>query len=223
MAKRKGMTLEQAKERIKAEGITSPTQSEDRLAERYIKIEKHKRGGASSRTEDQYDGTGTEAREAIKNTLRWMAFKPALTDDEVEERILQFFTNCMDNCELPSMEKLALVLGVDFQTMKKWEAGSQGRRRMDMLIRARQAMASIDAELVQKKKIPEVTYIFRSKVMYGYKESNEVVITSGKALASAEELLRQAELLPDSTPIDGEYKEVKRIENPDLLEEKYDE
>ena len=45
-----------------------------------------------------------------------------------------------------------------------------------MIKKAKQILANIDAELVLGRKIPETTYIFRSKNYYGMRDNVEVTV-----------------------------------------------
>ncbi len=51
-----------------------------------------------------------------------------------------------------------------------------------MIKKAKQIMASMDANLVSENKIPQVTYIFRSKNFYNMRDQAEVVITPNNKL-----------------------------------------
>ena len=51
-----------------------------------------------------------------------------------------------------------------------------------MIKKAKQILANIDAELVLSRKIPETTYIFRSKNFYGMKDVQDLVLTPNQAL-----------------------------------------
>jgi hypothetical protein len=68
----------------------------------------------------------------------------------------------------------------------------------------------MDAELVQKGKIPQITYIFRSKNFYGLTDKTEVEIRTKSPLGdrlTSEEIAEQLRLAQD-IPVDTDYKEV---------------
>ena len=63
-----------------------------------------------------------------------------------------------------------------------------------MIQKAKEILAAIDAELVSHGKIPQVTYIFRSKNFFGMRDQTDVVITPNNPLgegSTAEELQKR--------------------------------
>ena len=83
------------------------------------------------------------------------------------------------------MEKLFLAVGTDNSTGQQWLHG-QGcsPERAGMMQKSRQVMAALDAEFVSTGKIPQVTYIFRSKNYYGMSNKQETVITVANPLGA---------------------------------------
>ena len=57
-------------------------------------------------------------------------------------------------------------------------------------------IAAFDADMVAQNKLNPVAYIFRSKNYYGMKDQQDIVITP-KQEVDSEQLIREAELLPD--------------------------
>ena len=51
-----------------------------------------------------------------------------------------------------------------------------------MIKKAKQILADMDATLVSQGKIPQVTYIFRSKNYYGMQDKTEMVVTPNNHL-----------------------------------------
>ncbi|MBQ7347785.1 MAG: hypothetical protein IJW55_07495 [Clostridia bacterium] len=129
----------------------------------------------------------------VANTIGWMKMQPPADDDECEERLYAFFDTCAARGEIPSVEKMALALGVTRQSLWNWEHGlkSATERRRQMIQRAKEALAAIDAELVYENKIQQVAYIFRAKNYFGMSDKTEVSIAPTDNLeptTTAEEL-----------------------------------
>ena len=89
----------------------------------------------------------------VQDALTWYNAKPPKTDDECEERVLQFFETCVKNDFLPTMEKAALALGVPMSTLRSWAEGSMGARRSQIISRIFGIIsaADTDAALVGNK------------------------------------------------------------------------
>ena len=80
-----------------------------------------------------------------------------------------------------------------------------------MIKRAKEILAAMDAELVSRNKIPQVTYIFRAKNFFGMKDQTDVLVTPNNpvgALLPEEELAKRitGDVVVDDT-IDAEFSE----------------
>lgn len=143
-----------------------------------------------------------ERRELVSHTLaeilKWYNMPKVKTDEELEERIIFFFETCIKTGEMPTWEKLALACGVHRGTLWEWESGGKGStpRRADFLKKAKEFMASYDAEIVANNKMPPVAYIFRAKNYYGMKDQVEYNITPKQQIddvAPVEEIAKRIE------------------------------
>ena len=110
------------------------------------------------------------------------------TDEEVKERIYQFFLYCEDKGLRPGIELLSLFLGVSRMTIWNWSNGltcSEARQTM-----INHAKALIGAYLEQSHlqgKLNPVSAIFLSKIWLGYTEDLTVKLDT----QTAQQLPRQ--------------------------------
>lgn len=73
---------------------------------------------------------------------------------------------------------MCLALGTVRQVVWQWENGMGcSQARADMIKKAKEILAAMDAELVSRGKIPQVTYIFRAKNFFGLRDQTDLVIT----------------------------------------------
>lgn len=143
-----------------------------------------KSGGKSWQLTD--DSKAHEIGNAIENVMYWFGRSRVQTDEECYERLQEFFDHCMENCELLTVEKMAIALGITRKTLCEWEKGSKGQARAIMIQEAKEAIAASDAELVLRGVIDKVPYIFRAKNYYGLVEAQAVVIqTDNQILGEA--------------------------------------
>jgi len=148
--------------------------------------------------------TDTAIANALMNGYFWFNYPMVKNDTECAERLNLFFQRCAETGELPTVEKMALALGVNRKTVYNWETGVSGSpERQEMIIRAKELIAAMDAELAAKQKISPVVYIFRAKNFYGMKDQSETVVTHNKAEQSAEAIQSRYEV------IDVDFKEDK--------------
>ena len=138
---------------------------------------KRKRGSQSASIERNYLGDKKDIGQIVWNSARYLHRKPVKTDDECAQRLDEFFKeNCSMN-SIPSVEKMALALGVTRFTVLEWATGKAPTIGISHMIKqAKGMLAAIDAELVASRRIPEITYIFRSKNYYGMVDKQEVVV-----------------------------------------------
>ena len=111
--------------------------------------------------------------------------EPVKTDEELCDRLNWFFDVCRETNQLPTVEKMCLAIGYDRTTVFDWITGRCGcgisSVAPDILKKAKNLIASLDAELAQEGKIQPVVYMFRAKNYYGMKDQQDVVVTPNPA------------------------------------------
>ena len=109
---------------------------------------------------------------------------PPKNDDELCDRLNWFFQTCAETNQLPTVEKLCLALSWSRQHVFELEVGNRpgfSSVTSDILKKAKNLIASLDAELAQEGKIQPVVYMFRAKNYYGMKDQQDVVVTPNTA------------------------------------------
>ena len=124
----------------------------------------------------------SEIADIVKNSLYWYNREIVKTDQECLERLNEYFTRIVENEEIPTVEKMCLALGTTRKTVWEWEQGSLGFARSNMIKKAKEISAALDAELVSKGKIPQITYIFRAKNFFGMKDNQEMTLVNGSPM-----------------------------------------
>jgi hypothetical protein len=132
---------------------------------------------------------------------------PTKNDEEAALRIETYFKGCAETGRLPTVEGLALTLGVTRQALLDWENGKYHQSRGPMIARAKELIAEVDAQLVAMGKMPAVPYIFRAKNYYGMTDKTEVQVNASTISTLSEEELKKS--IRDSVVIDAEYEEKK--------------
>ena len=100
------------------------------------------------------------------------------SDEECADRLNDYFRQCNEEGQMPTVEDMALALGTTRQSVWEWENGqSCSRDRSYMVKKAKAIIAGIDAKLAAEGKIPQVVYIFRAKNFYGMKDQQDVIVT----------------------------------------------
>lgn len=150
-------------------------------AEQVVKTIK-KRGSKPASLEAYNTATKPEMQAMIGNVLYWYNRPIVQSDEECAERLNEYFKRINETGEVPTVEKMCLALGTVRQTVWDWEQGSKGKARADIIKKAKEILAALDAELVSNNKIPQVTYIFRAKNFYSMADKSEVVLTPNTPL-----------------------------------------
>jgi len=148
-----------------------------------------------------------DVRRIGTNLLYWYKKPKATTDEEIRERLLEFFERCISNGEVMTVEKMALALGYDRKTLWAWETGGEGSTptRRNLIKKAKELLASYDAEMVAEGKLNPVTYIFRAKNYFGMRDQVEHVVTPNNPLgdeANPDDIRKRLEA---SLPIDADF------------------
>lgn len=159
-------------------------ETEVAIVEQGEQIVKKKGRGGTQNFPTTIEGTKKEDVQRIgKNLLKWYGLPPVKTDEEVDERLLMFFEECIKSGEIMTVEKMCLALGYSRKTVWEWETGHlHSGRRADSIKKAKEFLASFDAEMVTEGKINPVTYIFRAKNYFGMKDQQEYVLTPNNPL-----------------------------------------
>lgn len=155
------------------------------LLEQLNKATKPKKNNLSKLNSSAVASTATneEISQIIRNNLYWTKYKPVKPDaQEISDRLQEFFSHIADTGELPTVEKMCLALGHPRNTIFDWENGDHGREVANVIKIGKNIMAGLDAELVQKNKIPAITYIFRSKNYYGLRDEQKIVLEPKKQM-----------------------------------------
>jgi hypothetical protein len=144
---------------------------------------KPKKGSKSASVEANNTATNQDISRILKNSLYWFNREIVKSDKECADRLNEFFNRVAHTGEIPTVEKMCLALGTVRQTVHDWEHNcTQGRARSDMIKKAKEILAAMDAEMVSEGKIPQVTYIFRAKNFFGMQDQQEVVLTPNNKL-----------------------------------------
>ena len=110
--------------------------------------------------------------------------EPPKSEEELCERLNWFFRTCEQTNQLPTVEKMCLALSMPRTTVFEWETGASpglGPATTNIIKKAKNLIASLDAELAQEGKIQPVVYMFRAKNYYGMKDQQDVVVTPNQA------------------------------------------
>ncbi len=111
---------------------------------------------------------------------------PVENDEQLIERLDWFFQNCAETKQLPTVEKMCLAIGKPRESVFEIINGVQrgfSNDTADILRKAKNLIASLDAELAQEGKIQPVVYLFRAKNFYGMRDQQEMVLTPNNKLS----------------------------------------
>ena len=179
-AKRKAEE-EAQKRQSEPEQLSLVPQEQQDIAEQVV--QKKTRGLKPASMEANFKGEPSDISRAIINATRYIKAEPCKSDEEVAERINEYFAECAAEGMIPKWETLSLALGVTRKITWQWANGHSGSPvRQRMLARAKEILAAVDAELVQTGKVNPVVYIFRAKNFYDMKDQQDVVVTPNQPL-----------------------------------------
>ena len=129
----------------------------------------------------------TEKKENIQRiiaeSIQYWGRRQPKTNEDVAECLNNYFLQCYETGQIPTVEDMCLALGVTRQSVNRWEHGIQcDAERTEMIQKAKEILAAIDAKLVTEGKILPVTYIFRAKNYHGMRDQQETIITPNNPL-----------------------------------------
>ena len=108
------------------------------------------------------------------------------SDDEVENRCSQYFEHCRNALERPTIEGLAVAIGVSPRTLNDWEDGKtragMGSRRSPIIKKAKALIQYMLAQMAVGNKIYPNVWIFYGKNWFGMKDQQDITITPNNQL-----------------------------------------
>lgn len=144
-----------------------------------------------------------ELAEIGRSIMHWAFRERAVTDQEIEDRVREFFEWHLETGNLPTFEKLALALGYTREVLHTWERGGYGSTdvRQRVIRNAKELLASYEAALATEGKLNPLVYQFRAKNYFGMKDQQEHILTPNQPLEesrSPEEIAKRINLeIPD--------------------------
>ena len=103
--------------------------------------------------------------------------------EQVEQRIYDYFTFCVENDRKPNMIGMANWLGVDRDTVKTWKTGEcRSSTHTAMIKKAINILEELWVDYMQNGKVNPASGIFLGKNMFGYKDVQDVTLTPGSPL-----------------------------------------
>jgi hypothetical protein len=102
------------------------------------------------------------------------------SDDELVERLHDYFVHCATNGQIPTVEEMAMSTGYSISTVWDWEVGRNkgfSSETSDIIKKAKDVLKTFDAKLVISGKLNFLAYCFRAKNYYGMVDKAEYVLT----------------------------------------------
>jgi hypothetical protein len=128
--------------------------------------------------------------------------------EQVSNRIGMYFDFCEQNDRKPSMLGIANWLGIDRTTLASWKRGEyRGTTHSHLIEKAVMVLEELWTDYMQNGLVNPVSGIFLGKVMFGYKDVQDYVITPNQPLGPDGDPSTMAgkyqNALPVTTIIDG--------------------
>ena len=127
---------------------------------------------------------------------------PVKSNVELCDRLNDYFQTCAETQQLPTIEKMTLAIGYAKQSVWEWANRVKiprwgNEETADILKKAYQIHAAVDAEMSSSGTIQPVVYIFRAKNYYGMRDQTDHVFsTEAEHTESLNQLEQKARLLP---------------------------
>lgn len=103
------------------------------------------------------------------------------TQEEMQDRITEYFSLCQEAQLNPTVEGLALAVDYDRRSLFEISKGTFNQPFMDIIKNAKDFIANYDAILAASNKMNSAVYCFRSKNFYGMKDTVQVEAVSNQS------------------------------------------
>ena len=162
-----------------------------------------KRGSKSASIEATTTAKKEEISQVIKESFQYFKRPIVQSDEECAERLNDYFAQCYETGQIPTVEDMCLALGTTRQTVWRWENGDGcSSARSDMIKKCKETLAGIDAKLVSMGKIPQVTYIFRAKNFFSMSDSATLTVIPSQPLGDSPDQKQLEERITGSVVVE---------------------
>lgn len=154
--------------------------------------------------------------ELLYQLCKDMLMPPVKSNQELLDRIQDYFVMISAKEIYPTLEHLSLYCGVTTRTFMAWRNGEtspfhdeteMGNTTKEISNRAAEAMHAYDASMAYSGDVNFLAYCFRSKNYYGMRDKIEMTVEASDKLSTPQTPEQIAAYLPDNQiEIDGEVK-----------------
>lgn len=138
----------------------------------------------------------------LRHALTTMGMPPIDISDpkQVEERIWWYFGHCIDYDMKPTVVGMCNSLGIHRDTLHTWKTGEKRKgTHQEIVLRAYRMLEELWEDYMLNGKVNPVSGIFLGKSMFGYTDSQEIILTPNQ----------QNQITPeDITTIEAKYAEL---------------
>lgn len=123
----------------------------------------------------------------LTETLATYNLPKVKSDEELQQRIADYFVNCAQTGEKPTVEQMSQVTGYTLSTVWDWENGRNkgfSAATSELIKKAKEFLRVFDAKLLMEGALNPVSYIFRAKNYYGMKDVQDYVLTPNNPLGA---------------------------------------
>lgn len=130
----------------------------------------------------EWDAEHTPAGENsryIRNAMIIAGLPPIDISDEkqVEDRIMWYFSHCIEEDVKPSVTGMCLALGIDVSTISTWRRGEyRARTHSEVIKRAYGILHVLWQDWMQNGKINPVSGMYLGANLFDYHNTNEVIV-----------------------------------------------
>ena len=149
----------------------------------------------------------------LTETLATYDLPKVKSDDELVQRISDYFNRCALSGEKPTVEQMAQCTGYSLATVWDWENGRNhgfSNSTSEIIKKSKDFLKVFDAKLLMEGALNPVSYIFRAKNYYGMKDVQDYILTPNNPLGSDSDPATMAQkyqsALPETTIL-GESEE----------------
>lgn len=128
----------------------------------------------------------------------------------IEQRITEYLNFCVEKDISPTLQGCSNWLGISITTLSAWYSGAKATPEHQLVAARFYAIVQdIWAQDMHEGDVNNIAGIFVGKAMFGYKDTQEIVVTSRSSNElTAADLIAESKMLPggDNLIIDGEAK-----------------
>lgn len=181
---------------------------ERKLAKAVDRIVNPKKGTGGQMPPSYYEVEPNSTADILNKLKILYMQKRCTSDEEIANRLdWYFFQYCIENGMKPTIDGVAMALGIHPDTFNNWEHGESGSYKLEIAKKSKYLVKTFMEASTMEGKMNPIVWMFYGKNYFGMSDKQEVVLTPNTSEQNADVSAIQERLKSLPTAVQQEISE----------------